>query len=177
MKPDRNASRAPVIVKRSRVQGLGLFAARHFTEGELILETGGLRWITEENRLPEGEQEHHCDWLADGSVVLIPEPIRYINHSCDPNSYKRYEQGKRQTIARREIAAGAEITHDYAINGFGDAVWQCQCGSNRCRGTIHANFFRLPLERQIEYLPYLTETYRKAFSDELLRLQAAVAPR
>lgn len=88
-------------------------------------------------------------------------------------------RGRRPGRVRpRDIAAGEEITHDYCINGFGDTVWQCNCGSARCRRTIHSDFFRLPRELQIEYLPYLTDLYGEVYREQVEKLrQEAGVPR
>jgi hypothetical protein len=52
-------------------------------------------------------------------------------------------------VARRDIAAGEELTNDYATStrqpGFAMA---CSCGSARCRGTITGNDWRLPSLRE-----------------------------
>jgi len=160
-----------VIVKPSPIHGLGVFAARNFKAGEVIFDTSELRVITDEHPLGEGEQEHHCDWLADGRQILLPEPGRYINHSCEPTTWKQYRNVVRRcATAFRDIRAGEEITHDYCIDGFGDTVWECNCGSARCRKIIHSDFFELPLDLQIEYLPYLSELYKRVFREKLGRL-------
>ena len=51
------------------------------------------------------------------------------------------------------------MTHDYCINGGGENVWNCNCGSGRCRQTIHSGFFHLPLDLQLEYLPLLDDWF------------------
>jgi hypothetical protein len=165
-----------VIVKPSPIHGLGIFAARDFRAGEVIFDTSELRVITDEHSLRDGEQQHHCDWLADGRQILLPEPARYINHSCEPTAWKQYRNVVRRCAsAFRDIRAGEEITHDYCIDGFGDAVWQCNCGSERCRNIIHGDFFELPLHLQMEYLPYLSELYKRVFREKLGRLGQQMA--
>jgi SET domain-containing protein len=165
-----------VVVKPSPINGLGVFAARDFKQGELIFETSELRRVTEEEPLREGEEERHCDWLADGRQIYLPEPGRYINHSCDPNIVKEYRNVVRRCeVARRDIRAGEELTHDYCIDGFGDVVWECNCRIARCRKVIHSDFFELPLELKIEYLPYLSDLYKEVFRDKLGRLGQEMA--
>ncbi len=110
-----------------------------------------------------GEFDHHCDYLADGLVVLMQLPERYINHSCDPNTYVKTLLGVRYVFALRDIADGEEITYDYTINGFGNVVWECNCGSERCRHAIHSDFFHLPFWLQVEYLPLLDDWYVRAY--------------
>jgi hypothetical protein len=102
---------------------------------------------------------HHCDDLAGGKKVILGEPDGWINHSCDPNTNRKTIDGQRYEIALRDIAKDEEITHDYCINGGGDTVWQCNCGAVRCRGAVHSDFFHLPLELQLEYLPLLDDWF------------------
>jgi hypothetical protein len=106
----------------------------------------------------------------------MQSPERHINHSCDPNTFVRTLNGVRYVFALRDIAASAEVTYDYCINGFGDVVWMCHCGAPRCRGTIHSDFFHLPFALQIEYLPLLdtwyVSEYRPAVDDLLRRVLA-----
>jgi D-alanine-D-alanine ligase len=62
-----------------------------------------------------------------------PDLWKPINHSCDPNAWLT---GLNLT-ARRPIAAGEEITLDYAtFCNESTAPFECTCGSPHCRGTI-----------------------------------------
>ncbi len=158
---------ASVVVKPSAIHGKGVFAAIDFEAGDIILERDDSRLVTDENPLQKGEHPYHCDWLPDGRIVYVQEPERYTNHSCDPNAYGKEINGARYFVARCEISAGDEITIDYSIDNWGDITWQCDCGSARCRKTIYNDFFRLPLEIQVEYLPYLSRTYRERFRDQV----------
>jgi hypothetical protein len=100
-------------------------------------------------------------------------PERYINHSCDPNTYVKTVKGKRLVIARREIAAGEEITYDYSINSSGNTIWLCGCGAARCRREIHSDFFHLPIEFQREYRPLLDDWFRKERATDIAHLETA----
>lgn len=162
-----------VAVKASPIHGLGLFATVEFKAGERILKRDDSRLVTDDNPLREGEHEYHCDWIADGRVVYVQEPERNTNHSCDPNAVVEVEADEtRYCVARRAIKAGEWITYDYCIDSWGEAVWECNCGSARCRRTIHSDFFHLPRDLQIEYLPYLSHWFRERFKgkvEELIR--------
>jgi hypothetical protein len=70
-------------------------------------------------------------------------------------------------FALRPISAGEEVTADYCINGFGDTLWQCNCGSARCRKNIHSDFFHLPYELQVEYLPLLDSWYIEEYKEKI----------
>lgn len=152
---------ADVIVKESKIHGLGVYAARDFAEGETVLVLDDSRVVDAENplRADAGEYDYHCDYLAEGKVILQKFPERHINSSCDPNVYARRDAGGSRMIARRAVYAGEEIVGDYIIDCHGGIVWQCSCGSARCRGTIVSSFFELPIEWQLEYLPLLNEWF------------------
>jgi len=166
---------ANVVVKPSSVHGKGVFATTDFEAGDVILNFDDSRLVTDDNPLREGEHAYHCAWLPDGRVVYGQEPERYTNHSCDPSVYIKETDGARYFVARRAISAGEEITCDYSIDNTGDVWWQCSCGGARCRKTIYNDFFRLPLEIQIEYLPYLTQAYRERFSEQVEKLEQRAA--
>ena len=148
---------ADVIVAESKIHGLGVFAARDFAGGEIILAIDDTRVVDDEHPLrPEmGENSYHCDYLAGGKTVLMRSPERHINSCCDPNTFVKAIDGVRHVVARRPIEVGEEITYDYIIDCHGGIVWQCSCACERCRGTIVSSFFELPAELQLDYLPLL----------------------
>jgi hypothetical protein len=158
-----------VVVAESKIHGLGVFATRAFVEGEIILPIDDSRIVDDKHPLrPElGEQSYHCDYLAGGKVVLMRSPERHINSCCDPNTYVKTINGIRHVVARRPIKSGEEITCDYIIDCHGGIVWQCSCGSSRCRGTIVSSFFELPVEWQLEYLPLLNEWFIEEHREEV----------
>jgi hypothetical protein len=160
-----------VDVHESGIAGLGLFAGRPFRPCDLVLELDDSRVVDDAHPLHASESSHHRDYLANGKVVLMQFPERYINHSCDPNVYVATIKGKRVVIALRDIPAGEEIAYDYCINAGGDTLWTCHCGGGRCRHTIHSDFFHLPDELQIEYLPLLDVWFQQERSAEIEQLR------
>lgn len=168
---------ADVVVGESHIHGLGVFAVRDFAAGETVLLMDDSRVVDAAHPLrPElGEYSYHCDYLANGRVILQPSPERHINSCCDPNTYARRAAGVSRVIARKFIPTGAEITTDYIIDCHGGEVWQCNCGSARCRGTIVSSFFELPHALQLEYLPLLNEWFvaeHRAQVEALVKLAA-----
>jgi hypothetical protein len=162
---------ADVEVKPSGIEGLGVFARRSFGAGECIREINVVREITAAAPLREdqGERFDHCDY-PDGKVVLLGFPDRHLNHSCNPNAYVRYGETSCSLYARRDIAAGEEITCDYNLNITGGTSWPCRCGAARCRGETLGDFFRLPVEIQREYRPLLAEWFVRRHRDALAGL-------
>lgn len=125
-----------VSVGSSPVEGRGVFATEPVHRGDTVLVLDTSRLVNEEHPLrpEEDEQEDHLAYLAGGKVVLLPEPERHLNHSCDPNAYLHTVEDDVRLVARRPIQAGEEVTIDYLINTHGGSSWRCRCGADRCRG-------------------------------------------
>ena len=149
-----------VEVRKSGIEGLGVFAVRPFRAGQRIRQVNVIREITDEAPLREdlGERGDHCAY-PDGRVVLYGSPDCYVNHSCDPSAYEAFAREHTYLVARRDIPAGAEITCDYNINIANGSVWLCHCGASRCAGTVVGDFFLLPRAWQLEYRPMLAEWF------------------
>lgn len=162
-----------VEVKKSKIHGLGVFAARDFDEGEIILPIDDSRVVDDEHPLQTeaGEFDYHCDYLAGGKVVLMKSPERHINSNCHPNVFAQTIDGTRYVVARRRIKAGDEITCDYIIDCHGGIVWQCNCQSSRCRKTIVSSFFELPTELRLEYLPLLNPWFIAEHQEKIEELE------
>ena len=157
-----------IEVKPSSIQGLGIFATRPFRAGDRITQVNVVREITAESPIREdlGERIDHCDY-PDGKVVLLGFPDRHINHCCDPNSYQLFEGEASYLVARRDIAAGEEITCDYNINITNGTAWPCNCGASRCRKVVAGDFFLLPEECQREYRPLLADWFVRRNRDRV----------
>jgi SET domain-containing protein len=155
-------------VKESGIHGLGVFATRSFHEGERIRRVNIVREVTPDSPIREelGERTDYCSY-PDGKVVLWGFPDRHVNHSCDPNAYERYEGDSSYLVARREIAAGEEITCDYNINIANGTAWPCKCGAGRCRGEVAGDFFRLPMQWQREYRSLLADWFVRRHRERL----------
>lgn len=164
---------ADVTVAKSNINGVGVFAARDFAATEIILAIDDSRIVDEEHPLrPElGELDYHCDYLAGGKVVYMRSPERYINSSCDPNVFVRTIDDIRCVVALKPIKANDELTCDYIIDCHGGIVWQCRCGSEKCRKTIVSSFFELPVAKQIEYLPLLNPWFVEEHREKVEKLQ------
>jgi hypothetical protein len=128
-----------VDVRVSPIEGRGLFARAPIAAGTVISRLGG-RLITwaELDRLIADPAQPYVDSItvSETQHLLLPSrrPNGYGNHSCDPNLWWI---GPFELAARRDIAAGEELTNDYATS-TGDPVFRmpCACGTPHCRGVI-----------------------------------------
>ena len=57
----------------------------------------------------------------------------FSNHSCEPNIGV---QGQIVFVAMRDIAAGEELTHDWATTDDEDYRMECRCGAATCRKIV-----------------------------------------
>jgi len=167
-----------VEVRESEIKGKGVFAPHPIAKGEVILRIDDSVVIDpddpELSKLIGGEPDH-CDYLPDGTTILMQEPERYINHSCDPNVYTYTVDGERFVLAMRDVAAGEELVYDYAVNTVGGDWLDCLCGAPNCRGRHRSDFFLLPITKQLEYLPYLSIPFVQVHREKILRLLEAEA--
>ena len=121
-----------VEIRRSAIDGLGVFAVRPFKAGEVVLrwDVGARVPRRRVGELPEPERAYLHPYDEESLIVVQP-PERYVNHSCDHNTLVR----DFCDVAVRDIRAGEEITSNYETDGAG-LKFVCRCGSAKCRGSI-----------------------------------------
>jgi len=141
----------PVLVRRSRIQGRGVFAASDIVEGERIIEyTGALLSHAQADALcddPSARRHHTFLFAVDDRYVIDGanggNDSRFINHSCDPNC-ESVIVGRRVYIqALRAIESGEELLYDYwyvtdesyTLDDL-RRVYPCRCRAANCRGTL-----------------------------------------
>lgn len=142
---------SPTIVRRSRIQGRGVFATRDLAEGECIIEyTGVLLTHAQADAQCDDEsmRRHHTFLFAvDGRHVIDASrsgnDARFINHSCEPNCESVIVRRRVFIHALRDIRAGEELLYDYWYVTDGDytlddlrRVYPCSCRAPTCRGTL-----------------------------------------
>jgi hypothetical protein len=113
--------------------GRGVFARRKLKAGMVLGEIHGQIFPV------EPDDPSYCMELPSGMVLEPAAPLRFLNHSCDPNCELFYwfdEDGSLQedrlwlqTI--RSINAGDELLIDYCWPA--DAAIPCRCGTAVCR--------------------------------------------
>lgn len=71
----------------------------------------------------------------DRHIMLQPEHLKYINHSCDPNVF--FDTHAMKVIALKDIAEGDEMTFFYPSTEWDMAQpFTCYCGCSNCLGEI-----------------------------------------
>lgn len=131
----------PVRVAKSRIQGKGAYAVGTIPPRRKIGSMGGVVISVREARrrvktaggTPLAMVELWNGLALDGTVNS--NDLRYINHSCTPNTYMRVMGVHVEFYALREINTGEELTCDYGPTHH-DGKLPCRCGSPGCRGFI-----------------------------------------
>lgn len=119
--------------------GYGVFATQAIPMGTITWAIDPLDQILDPKRTVlieeqfSGSIEQYSWTNGNGKRILCWDFGRYINHSCEANSYgpgaAEYE------IAVRDIARGEEITSDYRTLNL-EIPMVCACGAPSCRGLV-----------------------------------------
>jgi uncharacterized protein len=154
-----------VEVRPSSIHGLGMFARQPIRAGDVVVRLGGtvmtqeafqafILTVPRYNAVQIGEEAH---------LVDVATTIGGMNHSCDANLWMGDEV---TVVARCDIAAGEELTQDYALY-TASPTWTmqpCRCGTVVCRGVITGLDWQRPdvQERYREHFsPFLNERIRR----------------
>ena len=146
-------------VCESKIHGRGLFARADIARDEMIAVKGG--HIVDRKTLREqitpglGPVEIQID--HDLFITPVTDDERklsmlYLNHSCDPNLGIR---GEITFVAMRDIRAGEELTHDWAMTDDDDYSVECNCGATDCRKTLTGKDWQRP-DLQKRYSGYFS---------------------
>lgn len=104
-------------------KGLAVRAMRAFTRGEVIAHLDGAI-LPSATRFSIRYDNEHYD---------TKPPLRFINHSCSPNS----RWGGKELLVLNPIKHGEEITFDYMeTEDEISSPFVCHCGAAHCRGSI-----------------------------------------
>lgn len=126
-------------VKRSHIEGRGLFARSTIPARRKLGELSGELISQREARRRASEAEHiMVVEFGDGKALdasVSGNHFRYINHSCSPNTFMRLFRRRVEFYALRRIAPGEELTCNYGETHH-DGALSCRCGSPQCKGSL-----------------------------------------
>ena len=147
-----NGSEPLYVVRKSPIQGRGVFATRQIKKGTHIAEYIGERISNREadRRYDDARMKRHHTFLftlnkkivIDGALEAGGGDASLINHSCDPNCEAIIRNGRIYIYAKRTIYPGTELAYDYQYERTGEnddeleKFYCCRCGAENCRGTM-----------------------------------------
>ena len=143
MNPPANARPAyqkfAVDVQPSRIDGQGAFAAEAIPPRREIGEIRGesIRVAGARTRATRTERIMIVELSPRRAIDFSQstDPMRYTNHSCQPNARLCIRQGRVEFYALRAITPGEEITVDYGETHH-EGRLACRCGVAGCRGAL-----------------------------------------
>jgi len=142
----------------SGIAGRGLVALEQIERGEVVAVKGGHIVTTAVlQSLPARLQNSEVQ-ITDGLHLVALKDDEYesvmlfINHSCEPNVGFA---GNVVLVAMRDIAAGEELTTDYALFDDYEGTMKCSCGRSLCRRRIGGRDWQRP-DLQQRYRGYFS---------------------
>ena len=158
-------------VRESTIHGRGLFAIADIAQNEMVAIKGG--HIVDRKSLRQeitpllGPVEIQISddlFIAPVTQEQRELSMLYSNHSCDPNLGVR---GEITFVAMRDLRAGEELTHDWAMTDDDDYSLECNCGAANCRKTLTGKDWQRP-DLQKRYAGYFS-----AYLARKIAMQAA----
>jgi hypothetical protein len=128
-----------VAVRRSEIDGYGVFALEAVPRWQKIGEVRG-------ESISVDEARQRAATLARIMIVEISakkavdlagssDPMRFTNHSCQPNAELRIQAGRIEFYALRAIDVDEEITVNYGETHH-EGRLTCRCGAPGCVGAL-----------------------------------------
>ncbi|MBT9597148.1 MAG: SET domain-containing protein [Vitreoscilla sp.] len=128
-----------VAVRRSPIDGFGVFALEPVPRWTKIGEVRGESITVAEARRRAATLERIMivEVSAKKAIDLArsTDPMRFTNHSCQPNGQLRIQEGRIEFYALRAIEPGEEITVDYGETHH-EGRLACRCGAAGCTGRL-----------------------------------------
>jgi SET domain-containing protein len=128
-----------VVNKRSKIDGKGTFAAQDIPGRKKIGNLGGEIISLKEARKRASKTERVAMVeFGDGRALdasINPNELRYINHSCNPNTFMRVCYSRVEFYSLKQIKAGEELTCNYGPTHH-DGKLKCNCGAQNCQGYL-----------------------------------------
>ena len=161
--------RSPKIeVRENTLAGRGVVAIENIARDEIVAIKAGNIVTRDEIETVTRVAGDLALQIEDDFYIAPRTPAEaddmsvFINHSCDPNVGFR---GQVVYVAMRDIAAGEELCHDYAMERSDDYRLDCHCGSPLCRGKVTGEDWKLPELRE-RYGDYFSIYLRRKFQEE-----------
>ncbi len=129
----------PVKVAKSKIAGKGAYALQNIPAKKKIGDLGGvIITMKEAMQLIRDLKVINCVEL-DNKLALNasanPNDMRFINHSCGPNTFMRVMKDRVEFYALKNIKKGEELSCDYGETHH-EGTLPCKCGAKNCRGFI-----------------------------------------
>ena len=128
-----------VANRKSRIDGFGVFAQEDIPPRRKIGEIRGESIsVAEARRRAAGRARIMIVEVSPRKAIDASEssdPMRFTNHSCQPNARLSIQNGRVEFYALRAILSGEEITVNYGPTHH-EGTLACRCGAAGCNGWL-----------------------------------------
>lgn len=126
-------------VDKSKIDGKGAYARQLIPARKKIGDLGGVIISQREARqIAKSTRRVAIVEFGNGRALnasVNSNALRYINHSCSPNTYMRVLSNRVEFYALRSIRYNEELTCNYGETHH-DGKLACRCGAPGCQGFI-----------------------------------------
>ena len=127
-----------ISLGKSKIHGTGCFANESIPARKSVGSLGGKvvsKKVAEE--IAAGKNSISLVELWNGKVIDASREkgVRFINHSCAPNTFMRTFNYHVEFYTLRKIRKGEELTCDYGPTHH-DGTLPCRCGAPGCKGNL-----------------------------------------
>jgi uncharacterized protein len=128
-----------VAVNKSKIHGKGLYANETIPAKRKVGSLAG-EIISKKAAREKAKLKHSISivelWNGKALDASVHNNVmKYINHSCHPNTYMRTIGNHVEFYALRSIKAKEELTCNYGPTHH-DGERKCNCGAPNCKGFI-----------------------------------------
>jgi uncharacterized protein len=128
-----------ILNKQSMIHGTGAYASERIPAKRKIGSLGGVVISKKEaDRRSKLNESIAIVELWNGKALdatINSNELRYINHSCIPNTYMRTINNHVEFYALRRIRKNEELTCNYGLTHH-EGTLACRCGAKGCKGFI-----------------------------------------
>jgi len=128
-----------VKIASSRIHGNGLYALENMPAKRKIGSLGGKIISRRKGRAKaKANKSISLVELWNGKTLdasVNSNELKFINHSCQPNTYMRTLNNHVEFYALRNIFSNEELTCNYGPTHH-DGNKKCKCGTKGCKGFI-----------------------------------------
>jgi SET domain-containing protein len=128
-----------IETKQSKIDGKGAFALEPIPFRKKIGNlTGKIIKLKEARKIAATTKRVAIVEFGDGRALdasVNSNVLRFINHSCHPNTFMRVCYSKVEFYSLRKILKGEELTCNYGPTHH-DGKLKCNCGSENCKGYL-----------------------------------------
>ena len=125
-------------IQKSNIHGKGAFALERIQAKKKVGSLGGTI-ISKKEARKKAKENHSISivelWNGKALDASSDTAIRFINHSCSPNTYMRNVGNHVEFYALRNISVGEELSCNYGPTHH-DGTRKCNCGAEGCKGFI-----------------------------------------